>query len=143
MPAMALARSEGLSAISISSSGPPPRIRACGLADHAPFELLVAGILQPVDQDDHLARRRIDETNIRRVEPAACERTDHHRLILPERNDVECLLAFVRILGRAVPDPDIVCAREPFLVLRPQSNHRAALRTDEIVCRDAHGPAEP
>ena len=50
---------------------PPPGIGAGGLADHAPFELLVAGILQPVDQDDHLAGRRVDQANIRRIEPAA------------------------------------------------------------------------
>jgi hypothetical protein len=31
----------------------------------------------------------------------------------------------------------------PFLILRTQSNHRAALRAHEIVSRDTDGPAEP
>src|SRR3954468_3375213 len=121
---------------------PAPGIGASGLADHAPFELLVSGILQPIDQDDHLPRRRIDETDVRRVEPAARQRADCERLILPERNHIQRLLALACVLGRAVPDPDIVFAGEPFLILRYKTDHGAALRADEIVGGDADGPPQ-
>ena len=99
--------------------------------------------MQAVDQDDHLPGRRVDEADVRRIEPSTGERADRHRLILAEGNDVERLLALARILGRAVPHPDVICARAPFLVLRPQSDHRAALRADEIFACYADRPAEP
>ena len=122
---------------------PPPRIRARGLADHAPFELLVAGILQPVDQDDHLARRRVDQADVRRIEPPAGKRAHRQRLILAERNHVERLLALARVLGGTVPDADIVFTGEPIVVLGAKPDHRAALRADEIVGGNADSPAEP
>ena len=99
--------------------------------------------MQAVDQNDHLPGCRVDQTNIRRIEPAARERADRHRLIFSERNDIQRFLAFARIFRRAVPDADIILTGEPFLVLRSQSDDRAALRADEIVSGDANGPAKP
>ncbi|MHC2618848.1 hypothetical protein ACVIW2_000880 [Bradyrhizobium huanghuaihaiense] len=153
-----------MSAISISSSGnaaiapfgiawqgqaglpglerPAPGIRAGGLADHAPLEFPVAGILQPVDQDDHLPRRRVDQADVGRIEPAARERADRERLIVPERNHVQRLLALACVLRRAVPDPDIVFAGEPFVVLGAKPDHRAALAAYQVVGGDADGPAQ-
>ena len=122
---------------------PAPGIRACGLADHAPFEFLVAGILQAVDENNHLAGRGVYQTNIRRIEPAAGKRAHRHRLVPPERHDVERFLALACILGRAVPDADIIFAGEKLFVLRRKADHRAALRADEIVTGNADGPAEP
>src|SRR6202012_3373827 len=71
------------------------------------------------------------------------ERTYRHRLIASEGNDIERLLPLARILGRTVPHPDIVCPREPFLVLRAEPDYGTALRADEIIAGDADGPAEP
>src|SRR6185312_1573132 len=102
----------------------------------------VAGILQPVDQDDHLARRRIDEADVRRIEPACGQRTYCHRLVLAERDDVERLLALACIFRRAVPDADVICTLEPFLVLGGEPDHGAALRAHEIIGGNADGPAE-
>ena len=49
-----------------------------------------------------------------------------------------------RVLGRAVPDADHVLAGAPFIVLgEAQPDDRPALRSDEILARDADGPAEP
>ena len=122
---------------------PSPGIRAGGLADNAPFELLVAGILQPVDQDDHLPRRRIDQADIGRIEPAARKRTYRERVVLTERHDIERLLALACVFRRAMPDADIVLPREPFLVLRGKPDHGAALGADEVIGGDTHRPAEP
>ncbi len=122
---------------------PSPGIGARGLADHAPFEFLVAGILQPVDQNDHLARRRIDQTDIRRIEPPAGQRAHRQRLVFAVWNDIERFLALARILGGFMPDADVSFTGEPLLVLRREPDHGAALRADEIVGGDADGPAQP
>ncbi len=97
--------------------------------------------MQAVDENDHLARRRVDQANIGRVEPAAGERAHRQRLVFAEGDDVQRLLALARILGILVPDADVSLTGKPLLVLRGEPDHRAALRADEVVCGDADGPA--
>src|SRR5712672_4078799 len=122
---------------------PPPRIRARGLADHAPFEFLVAGVLQAVDENDHLRWRRIDQADVGWVEPAAGERADDEGLIFAMWDDVQRFLAQARVLGILVPDADVSLTGKPLLVLRREANDGAALRADEIVGGDTDGPAQP
>jgi hypothetical protein len=57
--------------------------------------------------------------------------------------DIERFLALARVLRGGVPDTDVVFSGEPLLVLWRKANHRAALRADQILSRDADGPAEP
>ena len=49
----------------------------------------------------------------------------------------------LRVLGGAVPDPDIGLALEPLFVLWSEADDGAALRADQIVGGDADGPAQP
>src|SRR5205823_3636203 len=83
---------------------PPPGIGAGGLTDYAPFELLVTGILKPVDENNHLTGRRVNQAYIRWIEPPTGERAHRQRLELPEGNDIERVLALARILGILMPD---------------------------------------
>src|SRR6266404_2414087 len=122
---------------------PAPRIRASSLPDNTPLEFPVSCPLQPVDQNYHLTRRRVDQTYIGRVEPAAGERAHCQRLVFAEGDDIQCLLALACILGILVPDADVSLAGEPLLILRGEPDHRTALRADEIVRCDTDSPAQP
>src|SRR5207344_2606767 len=77
-----------------------------------------------------------------RVEPAAGQWACHHRLIAAERNHIQRLLALACVLRRAMPDTDIALTGEPFLVLRGEPDHRAALRADEVVAGNADCPTQ-
>src|SRR5439155_505442 len=57
----------------------PPGIGAGRLADDAPVETFIARPLQAIDEVDHRARRRVEERNVGRVEPAAGERSHRQR----------------------------------------------------------------
>src|ERR1700757_2258808 len=49
-----------------------------------------------------------------------------------------------RVVGGAVPDADHVLAGAPLLILgETESDNRPTLGSDEVVARDADGPAEP
>ena len=89
-----------------------------------------------------ITRSRVDQTDVRRIQPTARKRAHRHRLISSERHDIERFLAFARVFSGAVPDADIIRTLEPFVVLGRETYHGAALRADEIVGGNTHGPAQ-
>src|SRR5438552_10594413 len=99
--------------------------------------------LQAVDEVELRAGGRVEQRDVRRVEPAARQRRHGECLVTAVRHAFHCRLMGSRVLGPAVADSDHMLPGAPFLVFcAAEPDHRPALPPGEIVARNADGPPE-
>src|SRR5438128_2416465 len=77
-----------------------PAVGAGALSHDAPIEFLVARPLQSIDEVHHGARRRIEESDVGRVEPAGGERRHGQRFVSPVLDAVHRGLVSACVLER-------------------------------------------
>jgi hypothetical protein len=106
------------------------------------LKFLVTGPLQAVDEDNHLAGRRVDEAYIRRIQASTGERRNRHSCVSSIGDYIHSLLVRGGIFERRVPYPGHLLARKPLLVLRMESDNGAALRAHQVLLSDTDGEAE-
>src|SRR5215471_2003047 len=119
-----------------------PGVRARRLPYRGEGHLLVSRPLQPVDHEDHLAGRPVEQADVGRVEAPGSERGHRHGLIAAIGDAVHDVLVEARVVLRLEPHPGHALAGEPLLVLGMESDDRAALRAHQVLHGDAHRPPE-
>src|SRR5215471_18395593 len=119
-----------------------PGVRARRLPYRGEGHLLVARPLQPVDHEDHLAGRPVEQANVWRVEAPGSERGHRHGLIAAVGDAVHGVLGEARVVPRLEPHPGHALAGEPLLVLGMESDDRAALRAYQVLHGDPYRPPE-
>src|SRR5262249_51691451 len=104
--------------------------------------LLVARPLQPVDHEDHLAGRPVEEADVGWIEAAGGERGDRHGLVTSVGDAIHGVLVEARVFLRLEPHAGHTRARDPLLGLGMEADHRAALRAHQVLHGDPHRPPE-
>ena len=128
---------------SLVESARPQELAQADFADDAPIEALVASPLQAVDEIDHRAGRGIEQGDVRIAELAARERADGKSFVASIGNTMHRVLVCAGIIERFEPNAFHVRAGLPLIRLgAAETDHRAALRADEVLAGDADGPPE-
>jgi len=98
--------------------------------------------LQSVDQQYHLTGGRVNQADIGRIEPSACQRRHRHGAIPTLWNPIKRRLSSRRIFLACMPHAHIASAVKPVGVLNSKTKHATALIANKILCCDANSPSK-